>query len=350
MPSLSEADLRIDRPRASILGAFLEGWRRVLRAPMITLGVFALTLLTALPLAIALRGQIERHLGSSLEADRLLEGWNAVWASEFSRQTTIPGGALTHEILGFGGALALLSRLLDAQSLDAALAAVVTGYVVLWLFLSGGILDRLARGRPVGPSTFFAACGVYFLRFLRLALPVGAAYVALFVWLHPLLFGTLYSRWIRDATAEHQVLMIRGGLYLTFLAALMLVSLVADFAKVRAVVEDRRSMVGAVAAAMRFVRHRPWRVGGLYLLNILAVVVILRLWMQTAPGAAAPTWAVFLAAQVYVLARLWAKLAFMASEVAFFQGELAHATFTSAPEPIWPESPAVEAIRNLRQP
>jgi hypothetical protein len=39
----------------------------------------------------------------------------------------------------------------------------------------------------------------------------------------------------------------------------------------------------------------------------------------------------------------------MASEVVFFQGELGHARFTAAPEPIWPDSPAVEAIRNLRR-
>jgi hypothetical protein len=37
----------------------------------------------------------------------------------------------------------------------------------------------------------------------------------------------------------------------------------------------------------------------------------------------------------------------MASEVVFFQGELAHAGYTAAPLPTWPDSPAVEAIENL---
>ena len=36
------------------------------------------------------------------------------------------------------------------------------------------------------------------------------------------------------------------------------------------------------------------------------------------------------------LARVWARLAFMASEVVFFQGELAHADYTAAPEPSGP--------------
>jgi hypothetical protein len=87
----------------------------------------------------------------------------------------------------------------------------------------------------------------------------------------------------------------------------------------------------------------------LYLMNILAAAVVLRLWLQTAPDVGAPTWLALLAGQLYILGRVWAKLAFMGSEVVFFQGELAHANFTAAPEPVWPDSPAVEAITNLRR-
>ena len=66
-----------------------------------------------------------------------------------------------------------------------------------------------------------------------------------------------------------------------------------------------------------------------------------------APRAGAETWWAFLVAEVYLLFRIWAKLAFMASEVAFFQGELAHVDYTALPEPVWPDSPAAEAIDNL---
>jgi hypothetical protein len=33
----------------------------------------------------------------------------------------------------------------------------------------------------------------------------------------------------------------------------------------------------------------------------------------------------------------------------FFQGELAHAQYTAAPDPVWPDSPAAEALDNLRR-
>ena len=169
----------------------------------------------------------------------------------------------------------------------------------------------------------------------------------LFAWLHPYLFGTLYHRFTRDMVEERDAIVVRALLYTAFLIPVVFVSIVADFAKVRAVVEDRRSMLAAAATALRFVRRRFLRVGALYLLNIVAALIILRLWLQVAPSATAPVWAALLIGQVYLLARIWAKLAFMSSEVAFFQGELAHARYTAAPAPRWPDSPAVEAINNL---
>ena len=81
----------------------------------------------------------------------------------------------------------------------------------------------------------------------------------------------------------------------------------------------------------------------------LALVVLWRLWLQVAPGAGTADWTALLLAQLFVLARIWARLAFIASEVVFFQGELAHARYTAAPDPVWPDSPAVEAIRRLER-
>jgi hypothetical protein len=335
--------------KASVIGAFLEGWRRVLRAPVLALGLLAATFATALPLGLTLQHELAAQLGGSLEAERSAYAWNEVWASEFRNQGSSLASTFTHEILGFGGTLAATSALLDAEPLNPTIAAFVAAYVALWVFASGGILDRLARGRPVRTFGFFMACGGFFFRLLRLAVVAGACYWLLFRGLHPWLFGPLYDRWIADLASERQVVLVRIGLYLLFGLLLLTVNLVVDFAKVRAVVEDRRSTLGAIAAALRFVRRRPLRVLWLYVLNLLAAAVVWRLWLQTAPGAGASTWMALLAGQLYILGRLWAKLAFMASEVVFFQGELAHARYTAAPEPVWPDAAGVEAIRNLRR-
>ncbi len=334
-------------PRATVLGAFLEGWRRALAAPAITLGVLAALFLMALPLGLALRGMLVEHLGSSVVAERAAWGWEAGWAAEFAAQAQGLGRTFTHEILGFGGTLSIIGGFFDAKPLPPVVAGAAAAYAVLWIFLSGGILDRFARARPVRTAAFFASCGVFFWRFLRLGVMVGAAYWALFAWLHPFLFGTLWNSWTAGMTTEREAMAVRAGLYLVFALALALVSLIADYAKVRAVVEDRRSMISALGASMRFLRRRPFRVFGLYLLSALASIVVVRVWFTAAPSAWASVPVAFLLTQVYLLFRVWAKLAWMAGEVVFFQGELAHATYTAAPLQMWPDSPAAEAIENL---
>jgi len=55
-------------------------------------------------------------------------------------------------------------------------------------------------------------------------------------------------------------------------------------------------------------------------------------------------WLAFAAGQLYLLARLAIKLHFLASQTALFQAHLAHASYTAAPVPAWPESPAAELI------
>ena len=296
-----------------VLAAFVEGWKRTIAAPATVFGMLAVTLLCALPVAILLHGQSQ--------ADEAVVAWNTGWATQF-----------TYETLGFPGTIANISGWLNRGRVSPALAGALAGYLGIWIFLSGGVLDRLARARPIRTAAFFSACGGYFARFLRLAVMAGLVYWALFRWLQPYLVGSLHDRWTRNAA---------------FLLALMLVNVVVDFTKVRAVVEDRRSTLGAIAASLRFLRRRPLRSAVLYLLNALTLLLIVRLWYSFAYDAAAPDWTALVLSLVCLLLRLAAKLALMASEIAFFQGELAHAGYVVAPVPVWPDSPAVEAIEKL---
>jgi hypothetical protein len=133
-----------------------------------------------------------------------------------------------------------------------------------------------------------------------------------------------------------------------FAVLLGLVGVVVDFTRVRLVVEDRHSVLAALGAGLRFVRRHFGRVVGLYVLNILALVVLARLWTQVAGDADGPGMLALFIAQCYLVTRIWARMAILGSEAVFFQGELAHAQYTAAPMPRWPDSPSVEAITNLR--
>jgi hypothetical protein len=150
-----------------------------------------------------------------------------------------------------------------------------------------------------------------------------------------------------DVTVERTAFLWRVAMYGIFGALLVVTNAIVDYARIRAVVEDRRSMVMALAAAARFVGRNPGRVFGLYGMNAAAFLAVIGIWALVAPGArggGAAMWFGFVVAQLYVLARLFVKMQFIASQTALFQASLAHAGYTSAPLPVWPESPSAEVI------
>lgn len=327
--------------------ALKDGIRRVYRAPVILACVFAVTVISALPLSLIMRGALRTHLGGSLAADQAARGVNYLWWTEFQAQ----GGALadTFEttIIGFAAVLDNLSTLLDAESRPPAILWLGATYVLLWLFLAGGILDRYARARPTRSYEFFTACGVYFVRFLRMAPIIALTYYLLFAVVHPFLLEDLFDTFTRGVTVERTAFLWRLGLYVVFGALVLLASIVFDYAKARAVIEDRRSMIGAVAAGVRFVRRNFAAVASLYLLNGTMFVAVLVLYAVFAPGASltgAGMWLGFALGQLYLLARLWVRLVFFASEISLFQGRLAHSGYIARAPVARPEPPIVSML------
>ena len=331
-----------------ILSAWLDGVKRSVSAPAVLVGVFLLTIAMALPLAMTLRGALEGHLGVSLAATEAADAVNHDWWQEFQAQATGLGTTFTPSIIGFAAALDNVSGVADARPRIAPIAAVIGAYLCVWTFISGGIIDRLARQRRTRAHGFFASSGVFFFRFLRLALVAGLAYGFLFGVVHEWLFDNVFDEVTRDVNVERTAFVWRAALYALFGVLLVTVNVLLDYAKIRAVVEDRRSMVLALLAAGRFiVRHRG-RVFGLYALNALAFLVLIAAWALVAPGAGgagASMWLGFLIAQVYIVARLFLKLHFIASQTALFQATLAHAGYTAVPASAWPDSPSAELVQ-----
>ena len=333
-----------------LIQSLFDGLRRVVRAPAIVGGVYLITLLPAVPLALALQDAIASHLGSSVSAEGMAQGVDWGWWEEFQASAHGIERTFTPSVIGFGGVLGNLSRFLDGDELHGTLLAVVVFYLTLWVFLVGGILDRLARQRRVTSSGFFSACGTYFFRFSRLAVLAGLTYWLLVGPLHGWLFDDVYTALTDDLTVERTAFAVRLALYAVFGTLLVVVNLLFDYAKIRAVVEDRRSMIGALLAAARFVYRRPAATAGLYLLNVLLFTLVLAVYAALSPGTGtggASIWTAFVIGQAYVIARLFAKLVFYASQTAYFQRQLAHADYVATPQPVWPESPAAEAIAGV---
>lgn len=328
---------------AGPVDAFLDGLMRVKRAPWLVIGLWLSTLLLALPLSLALHGLIAEHLGASMAAQSAAAGMNYDWWNEFLAQSSGVGRTFVPAILGFAAILQNLSGVADASGPPGPVVWVVAAQMVVSTFLVGGVLDRLARDRAIGAGAFFAACGVNFFRFIRLSVVTVSIYALLFVSVHRWLFGSVYGGLLEDLTVERTAFIYRAGLYLVFGALVMAANLVFDYAKVRAIVEDRRSMIGALAAGFRFVRRNPGATIGLYALNAAVFVAVLLFYYLAAPGAAANALA-FAIGQLFIVLRVIVRLQFAASQTALFQGRLAHAGYVARPVPTWPDSPAAEAI------
>ncbi|HET7217280.1 MAG TPA: hypothetical protein VFJ02_04500, partial [Vicinamibacterales bacterium] len=224
---------------------------------------------------------------------------------------------------------------------------VTAAWLVIWSFLSGGVIDRYARQRPTRAYGFFAACGTHFWRFLRLGVLAWIVYWILFALVHPWLFDDLYPWLTRDVVVERTAFLTRVALYVLFGVLLVLANVVFDYARIRIVVEDRYSAIGAFLAGARFVRRHPATLR-LYLLNGLVFLILALGYALAAPGApaGAAIWLALLVGQIYILLRHYVKLLFYASQTSYFQSALAHAAYTAAPSVVWPDSPAAESIGN----
>ena len=252
-------------------------------------------------------------------------------------------------IVGFGAVLDNLSALLDNLPMATTIAGATTAWLVLWSFLSGGVLDRYARMRPTRAHRILRR-----VRHALLALPAAGRARAAGV------LGALCPRAPVDLRRPLSVDDARhdggtGGVcrppgsatWSSDRSSWSSANLVLDYARIRIVVEDRRSAVGALVAGARFVRRHPAALR-LYLLNGACFVLLALAYALVAPGAPSglAIWIALAVGQIYILLRHYVKLLFYASQVSFFQSRLAHAAYTAAPPVVWPDSPAAESIGN----
>jgi len=331
----------------SVLGAWRDGTRRVNGAPLVLLGMYALTLLVALPLSIALRTMIEEQLGDSLAAEAIASGANLDWWQEFSAQAHGLAATFVPSIVGFGAVLENIDGIVDNLPMATTIAGITAAWMVIWSFVSGGVIDRYARQRPTRAYGFFAACGTHFWRFLRLGALAWVVYWVLFAHVHGWLFDGLYPWITADMTVERTAFLVRLLCYGVFINLLIIANIVFDYARIRIVVEDRHSAIGALVAGARFVRRHP-ATFSLYVVNAIVFIVVAIAYALLSPGApgGAAMWLALAIGQIYILLRHYVKLLFYASQTAFFQAALAHASYTAAPVVVWPDSPAAESIGN----
>ncbi len=302
-----------------------QGFRLAAGSGRLLLGLWLVNLLVALPAALVLAASLQASFGKSLVNEEMRQGLDTDWHAEYA--ASAKGLEETFTLSALNGAGPLLDNLegwLSGEIFNRFPGLVGMGilFALLWAFLLGGVIDHLAR--PYGPPRlegFAAACGRYFPNFLRLFVLTSLVYFAIYRAAH-WLYGRLEVA-MRDVTRETTVFGWVLAIAALMALALIFVRMVADYAKIMLVREERQSALGAAWASLRFVLAQPLRTLGLCLVHGLATLLLLLLYALVAPGpgesSALGILAVFLLAQVYLILRLLIRLSLLGSELSLYE-------------------------------
>ncbi len=318
----------------SMAGAILQGLRQSIAVPRVLFLLWLVNVLFAVPVSLMIREALVDSFGSSLVAHTMRDGFDRGWHAEFESKAGDLEKTFRPTLTGPGPVLDNLQAWWSGDIFADAYPGIVglgAGYAVLWAFLLGGVLDRLARPeQPLALDRFFAAGGRYFPRFLGLAVISGVAYFLIYA------LGRQLYGWIeaasRDVTVERTVLvrvLVASALIVLLLSV---VRMIFDYAKIAAVLEDRsnvtpeggkRNIVQIAWQGLRFVLSRPLATLGVTLgFGVLgALLFVLYLWL--APGAGQSSLAgivlAFLASQLYLVARLGVRLGLLGGQMSLYR-------------------------------
>ncbi len=305
--------------------AFRSGLFLGSRWPLMVLALWLAQLAIALPAAFVVGHRLAGSIEGTLAEDRLLEGFDTAWFGEFEDEAR--GVARTfHPSLISGGAFFLnLERWLSGELWEGTPAIVGAGLVwaAVWTFLLGGVLGRFVRARTGAKrAPFLRDSARWFVRFARLALISAPLYYLVYRLSDWMLRG-LAER-LRDGIVEGAALLWTLGAVAIVALALTAVHCSFTYAKIGAVLDDRRSMFLAALRGAAFVALNPWRTLSLHAAFFGIGFVAVFLYHALSPGVGQTTWtgivAVFAGAQVFLIFRLWLRLSCLGAETALFVG------------------------------
>jgi hypothetical protein len=284
-----------------LLKALTAGIRTTNRSYRMIALLYAVNFIIAGILAWGFHSVLARTIGDSMSLENLVKDFDYTVYGDF--------------MFKYGGRI---------SSLISQLSWLIFFYLLLNTLLGGGTIALLKnRGERFSMGSFFENCGAYFFRFLRLFLIF--AVILFFVGVAAsMVFGFLYSALTSNAVSEVWPFTFAIILFLLFLFVVMLVVMMADYAKVVTVVDDARSMLKTSWQAIKFVfRHFLSTVGlQLSIILFLLVAVILYLVLENQIGMATPfaILVMFIIQQVSVGFKVWTRVLTFAGELELYGG------------------------------
>ena len=322
-----------------------EGFGAVARHYGLVLLVLATNLGLALLLAIPFAVLVERDIAHTGASTSLMQGFDYEWWSRWDAQAKGFASDFGPDLVGIGFAFRNLDLLLRGQvpgglfagdaapaasgptenggtGPDAAILGLGVLYLLLQIFLAGGLLAVFRAGGGWTVRGLFHACGFYFGRLFRVSLLALAATGVVFA------LNTPFAAWLdglaREAVSERSALALSFGRRALLLLALVAAHMVSSYAKVIVVGEERRSALLAFVSSAGFCLRHLLAVLGQYL--VVAGLGVLLLWLFSLADARLHvlgwrTQLVFLAlAQAFMGVRIALRLGLLASQLALRRG------------------------------
>jgi hypothetical protein len=266
----------------------------------VVLYLWVVNVLFALMMVLPFYFILKNHISSSLMGDSLLRGIDYLWLGDAAHK--------------FGGSASVIPIWFIIPAVF---------YLVLHIFLNGGIIGRLNDMETrVCLGDFFGDCGAYFGRFLRLFLLSIPVYLLVVGVLFGIISAVL-GIFTRDAVSEWP-LIITGNLQIAaFVLVFSIVNMFFDYVKIRLVKTRGKKVLKETWFTLKFVLKRFFRAWGLYLsvgfLHIVALLVYLEV-SNLLPGGSTffLMFVVFLWHQVYIIARTWVKVVFFSAQMGFY--------------------------------
>jgi len=170
-------------------------------------------------------------------------------------------------------------------------------------------------------ANFFADCGKYFWRFVRVSLLAVVGYVVVFGILMKLI-SIPFEAWVKNAPGEWSVIIAQNLKFLITVLLLSVVWIFFDYARIKLVVDASTKTLRAAGSTFSFLVGRFFKAWSLYLLvTVFLAALSILLWVVgnfIPPG----TWgfvALFFWIQIFILLRLWVKLLFTTTEIHFYK-------------------------------
>lgn len=328
----------------NIQSSFIQGLKLASRTKRMILFAWFLNVLFAMVLALPALKQLDGYLRDSVMDEKILKQLDPAWADSYrmDMEKSEYTRALDFTIFGYAPFLNHLEMQMQGGFVRT-LAGFLYDFFVRWqlnpgqfsllffisllyvcvnTFLAGGFVGVYSKDYRSSFPEFLMDGARYFGKFFRLTL------VALIVYY---IFFAVIVDWVNNSIAEWTQLGASESIpYLYYMmrniVVLLLMSflfMVFDYARIRMVVDDRTSALGSSLAGARFAVPHLARTYGLYLLltviGILLILVYALLEQLIPQDSYWPLVFLFIAQQLYMIARLWLKATFYASQITMYR-------------------------------